>query len=242
MAQAPVRGALLYLHPFAEEMNRSRRMAALQARELARKGWYVLQLDLSGCGDSEGDFGEATWEAWLHDAATAHAWLEQKTGYRPWAWGLRAGARLAAELARDGRGVFRHARCVGDNLRYDRRRHAVRDGFAVGALAGFGGCRCDDGKRGEKGEESVRSTAQKTLRGSLPASCYARKNLLILVTRQRFAKRLYSEIAAIRRNATSFNRNDGGKRAARRSCCRREHDEACAEATGLPRNPGREIR
>ena len=58
---APVgecRGALVYIHPFAEEMNRSRRMAALQARALTAQGFGVLLLDLHGCGDSGGDFGQ----------------------------------------------------------------------------------------------------------------------------------------------------------------------------------------
>ena len=49
-----VRARVLYLHPLAEEMNRSRRMAALQARALAAAGCEVLQPDLLGCGDSAG--------------------------------------------------------------------------------------------------------------------------------------------------------------------------------------------
>jgi exosortase A-associated hydrolase 2 len=68
---APVRGAIVYVPPFGEEMNKSRRMAALQARALAAAGWHVLQIDLFGTGDSEGDFAEATWDAWLEDIATA---------------------------------------------------------------------------------------------------------------------------------------------------------------------------
>ena len=36
------RGALLYVHPFAEELNRSRRMAALLARALAGAGYGVM--------------------------------------------------------------------------------------------------------------------------------------------------------------------------------------------------------
>ncbi|WP_229425321.1 hypothetical protein [Massilia sp. Se16.2.3] len=64
------RGALVYVHPFAEEMNRSRRMAALQARALAARGIGVLQLDLHGCGDSVGDFGDATGMA---GCATSHS-------------------------------------------------------------------------------------------------------------------------------------------------------------------------
>ena len=54
--QVPARGAILYVHPFAEEMNNSRRMAALQARAFSALGFAVLQIDLFGCGDSCGDF------------------------------------------------------------------------------------------------------------------------------------------------------------------------------------------
>ena len=51
-AQGPVRrGQVVYVHPFTEEMNKSRRMAALQSRALAGAGFSVLQIDLAGCGD-----------------------------------------------------------------------------------------------------------------------------------------------------------------------------------------------
>ena len=53
------RGGVLYCPPFAEEMNKSRRMAALQARAFAKAGYGVLLLDLYGCGDSSGDFSDA---------------------------------------------------------------------------------------------------------------------------------------------------------------------------------------
>ena len=93
MFHAPVgacRGALVYVHPFAEEMNRSRRMAALGARALAAQGIGVLLLDLHGCGDSADDFGDATWDGWLRDIAAARAWLEQRLG----AGVLRGGHRF----------------------------------------------------------------------------------------------------------------------------------------------------
>src|SRR5690606_27532247 len=70
-ASAPI-GGLLFLHPFAEEMNKSRRMVALAARAFASAGWAVLQVDLAGCGDSEGDFADADWQTWLDDVS--HAW------------------------------------------------------------------------------------------------------------------------------------------------------------------------
>jgi len=99
---APVgacRGALVYVHPFAEEMNRSRRMAALGARALAARGIGVLLLDLHGCGDSAGDFGDASWDGWLHDLALGRAWIESRLGRTAGLWGLRVGALLAVAHA-----------------------------------------------------------------------------------------------------------------------------------------------
>ena len=92
-------GAVLYVHPLAEEMNKSRRMAALQARALAASGWVVLQVDLFGCGDSDGDFGDADWQRWLADVHEARDWLRGETGQEPVLWGLRAGCLLASAVA-----------------------------------------------------------------------------------------------------------------------------------------------
>ena len=93
-------GAVVYVHPFTEEMNKSRRMAALQSRALAEAGYAVLQIDLLGCGDSSGDFGDATWRAWVHDVVRACHWIRQRSAAPLWLWGLRAGCLLAAEAAR----------------------------------------------------------------------------------------------------------------------------------------------
>lgn len=96
----PARAAIVYVHPFAEEMNKSRRMAALQARRLAEQGIAVLQIDLHGCGDSAGDFGDASWESWRRDLHAAHDWLQARHPDLPfWFWGLRSGCLLAAEVA-----------------------------------------------------------------------------------------------------------------------------------------------
>jgi exosortase A-associated hydrolase 2 len=90
----------VYLHPFAEEMNKSRRMAATQARALAASGYGVLQIDLAGCGDSEGDFGDARWEDWLADVDAARNWLHARLNMDVGLWGLRLGALLALDYAR----------------------------------------------------------------------------------------------------------------------------------------------
>lgn len=107
-----LRGLVLYIHPLAEEMNKSRRMVAQQARALNAAGFAVLQIDLLGCGDSSGDFGDATWSAWVDDIVQACHWLRGQptsTGSASaargepaplWLWGLRAGCLLAADAAR----------------------------------------------------------------------------------------------------------------------------------------------
>jgi exosortase A-associated hydrolase 2 len=93
----PPQGTALYFPPFAEEMNTSRRMASLAAQALAARGWLVLQPDPGGCGDSEGDFGEATWLGWIEDMNSAWHWLIARApGGRRLLWSLRAGSLLAA--------------------------------------------------------------------------------------------------------------------------------------------------
>ena len=99
-AEGTPRGALLFVPPFAEEMNRARRMVVLQARRLAALGFHVLLLDLYGTGDSAGDFGETRWEGWLKDVGHAKQWLGEQSGLPVTLWGLRTGCLLAAEYQR----------------------------------------------------------------------------------------------------------------------------------------------
>ena len=94
-----VHGGLLYIHPFAEEMNRARRMVSLQAKAFAKAGYAVLQMDLDGCGDSAGDFSGASWESWLADLAVAWDWLATRVDAPLWLWGLRSGCFLASQFA-----------------------------------------------------------------------------------------------------------------------------------------------
>lgn len=103
---APPRALLVYVHPFAEELNKTRRMAALQSHALAEAGVAVLQIDLKGCGDSSGDFGDASWQDWLDDINTASRWLVARfPGVPLWLWGLRAGCLLASAAGQAQGGV-----------------------------------------------------------------------------------------------------------------------------------------
>ena len=112
-AVTPARGFVVYVHPFAEEMNKSRRMAALQSRAFAAAGFAVLQIDLLGCGDSSGDFGDATWAAWVQDIVQGCRWVLAEAALNSddaaqaplWLWGLRAGCLLAVEAAAQVDGV-----------------------------------------------------------------------------------------------------------------------------------------
>lgn len=85
----------LLVPPFAEEMNKSRHMLSMQARHLAAAGLPVCMLDLSGTGDSYGDFGAATWEIWLSDLECCIAWLVAQGYTSINLLALRSGALLA---------------------------------------------------------------------------------------------------------------------------------------------------
>lgn len=92
-------GGILYLQPYGEEMHKSRRMAALQARRFAAAGWVVLQYDHYGCGDSAGDAGDGHWDIWLEDAARMLDAVHSRCTGPVLLWGLRLGASMAAILS-----------------------------------------------------------------------------------------------------------------------------------------------
>lgn len=98
--QRETRGAMLFLHPFAEEMHMARRNVAAQARQLAGAGYIVMLLDLTGCGDGAGDFADASWQVWCDDAAFALQHLRSLGPQPVDLWGLRLGGLLACEVAR----------------------------------------------------------------------------------------------------------------------------------------------
>jgi exosortase A-associated hydrolase 2 len=103
--QGEDRGAVLHVPAHAEEMNKSRRMVALQARRLSASGVGVLQLDLYGCGDSDGLSGDARWEIWRQDVLSGLEWLRTRTTGPLSLWGLRLGGLLALDVAREQRGL-----------------------------------------------------------------------------------------------------------------------------------------
>jgi exosortase A-associated hydrolase 2 len=105
------RGQVVVVVPaFAEEMNRSRRMVALQAQQLAENGLRVVVFDFFGTGDSEGEFGDARWEGWVEDLRTIASWSRAGRDERISLLAIRLGALVAMDarvaVAGDGRSVF----------------------------------------------------------------------------------------------------------------------------------------
>jgi exosortase A-associated hydrolase 2 len=96
----PCRGAVLYVPPFAEEMNRLRSHAVQQARRLAAQGWRCLLPDLTGTGESDGELAAVDWSVWVDDVRRAGRWLTRESPGPLVLWGMRTGALLAAEVLR----------------------------------------------------------------------------------------------------------------------------------------------
>lgn len=95
--EAESRGAILVVHPFAEEKKSSQRILVNICKSLVREGFHVLMFDLGGCGDSEGDMARATVTGWVNDIAGASDFLRKRSGHADISIvGLRLGAYLAA--------------------------------------------------------------------------------------------------------------------------------------------------
>jgi exosortase A-associated hydrolase 2 len=159
-ARGADKGSLLFVHAFAEEMNKSRRMVALASRALADRGFSVLLVDLYGCGDSDGGFGDADWAQWRDDVAAAGRWWRKEAGHIPILWSMRVGCLLACEAGSDleaGRFVFwqpqpagaqalqqflrlRVTQGLGSSTHPRTRTQELRDALALGAtleVAGY---------------------------------------------------------------------------------------------------------
>lgn len=97
-AAGNARGTILLLPPFAEEMNMSRRMMYLAARAFAENGYACLVPDLTGTGESSGEFSDARWGIWQANVRACETRLAEETGLAPTLLGLRTGALLAASM------------------------------------------------------------------------------------------------------------------------------------------------
>jgi exosortase A-associated hydrolase 2 len=93
-AGADTKGVVVLIPPFGEEMNKSRRLISLQAREFANIGFHTIVPDLFGTGDSEGEFGEASWDIWVQDLEALVRWANHSFRAKVTLWGVRFGSLL----------------------------------------------------------------------------------------------------------------------------------------------------
>ena len=99
----------IYVPPFAEEMNKCRGMMSRQARALADQGYTVVSIDLSGTGDSEGDFETTDWDSWKADLLFLSDWILRQGAVDIVLWAVRAGCLLAADLVQNPEYPIRRA-------------------------------------------------------------------------------------------------------------------------------------
>lgn len=103
-----VQRCVLVSPPFAEEMNKCRRMVTELAMALADRGIATVVPDLFGTGDSGGDFVQADWTVWQQDLARAADWAVSQGYTVDGVLAIRLGC-AAATMALD-QGLIRRVR------------------------------------------------------------------------------------------------------------------------------------
>jgi exosortase A-associated hydrolase 2 len=82
---------------FGEEMNKTRRMLTELSIQLSHRGVAMLVPDLSGTGDSEGNFADADWDQWIDDLNVVADWAAAQGLQVDRLVTVRTGALLAAQ-------------------------------------------------------------------------------------------------------------------------------------------------
>lgn len=102
------RPAFVFCHPLGEEKLWAHRVFVSYARQLAAAGYPVLRFDLTGHGDSEGQFSDLSIDRACADVRRAIAEARRLTGVSAVSlMGLRLGATLAGIVA-EGADDIRH--------------------------------------------------------------------------------------------------------------------------------------
>ena len=95
LAVAPA--AVVFVHPFMEERQDAHPFLRSIAGQVSARGLWAMRFDLHGCGDSEGEWEDATVASWLDDIRAACDFVRAQSGVeRVILCGLRFGATLAA--------------------------------------------------------------------------------------------------------------------------------------------------
>lgn len=92
---------VVFVPPFAEEMNKTRRQVAVTAQELATVGLSSVYFDLYGTGDSAGNFSDATWSTWVKNTIAVFKDLERHGREVEAVVATRLGCALVAQALRE---------------------------------------------------------------------------------------------------------------------------------------------
>ncbi len=95
------KNSVLLIPPFADEMNKSRRMYSELARRLSQRNLNVLLFDLYGTGDSEGLLPDANWQFWLENIKACLDFLNKKNDGDISLMAMRTGALLATDYLKE---------------------------------------------------------------------------------------------------------------------------------------------
>jgi exosortase A-associated hydrolase 2 len=90
---------VLVAPPFAEEMNKARKMLSDVGQALQARGVATVVVDPYGTGDSEGEFRDSSWACWIEDLARAASWAAAEGYPIRGLLGIRLGCLLGAQLA-----------------------------------------------------------------------------------------------------------------------------------------------
>ena len=88
---------VILVPPFAEEMNRSKRMFVLCAQKLSEIGLNVILFDYAGTGDSEGEWGDYGYVDWLQNFHDVYEYAQTKSLHRVDIISLRFGSLLSVD-------------------------------------------------------------------------------------------------------------------------------------------------
>jgi len=106
--QAATGVGVLIVPPFAEEMNKTRKMLTDVGQALQARGVATVVVDPYGTGDSEGEFQDATCACWIQDLAHAASWAADEGWPIEGLLCVRLGCVLGAQVAQEAlRGVQR---------------------------------------------------------------------------------------------------------------------------------------
>ncbi|MEM9289658.1 MAG: hypothetical protein AAGA36_15075 [Pseudomonadota bacterium] len=103
--------AIIFVQPFAEEMNRCRRLISLCQQALSDQSICSLTLDYFGTGDSAGEFEDARLQTWIEDINTACDLARHSGAQELCLVGIRFGG-LLAQLVANSRSDVTSIYCV----------------------------------------------------------------------------------------------------------------------------------